>query len=347
MKKTLTDIGIMLFTTFIMLLICELVIRFFFPQMLAPVKFSYDKDMGLRHVPLLKGKESYPGVYDFTFTNGKDGFRETHKGELPKFINKKLMLLGDSFTYGKGVSDNETYAYGLQAGILKDSAQIINAGVEGRGTDYCLRAYQFYKDKYQPNTVIYFAHYNDLADNIRGEYYKIVNDSTITANSFAHLTGGTKEKLQNSKTYNWLVSHSHFFAMLKSVLVAVLMKDQTITYDAKFDIEEAKKETTIYLNQLVKEVKADGRKLFVYYVPAREDLDERLGKNKQTEQEAFFEKYCNENNVTFHNFSEDLLNSGLDKNEIIKHFYLLEGHWNKNGHQLASEQLKKDAYGFY
>jgi len=217
MKKRLADIGIMLFTTFIMLLICELVIRFFFPQILAPVKFSYDKDMGLRHVPFLKGKESYPGVYDFKFTNGEDGFR-------------------------------------------------VNAGVEGRGTDYCLRAYQFYKDKYQPNTVIYFAHYNDLADNIRDEYYEIVNDSTLTAKSFAKLTGGKKEKLQKSKVYNWLISHSHFFAMLKGVLVGILMKDQVITYDAKFDIDKAKKETTVYLNQLIKEVKADGRKFFVYYV---------------------------------------------------------------------------------
>ena len=124
MKKRLINIGIMLFTTFIMLIICEFVIRFIYPQTLVPVKFNYHKDIGFRHIPNLKGRECNPVLYDFTFSNGEDGFRETHKGELPSFINKKLMLLGDSFTYGKGVSDHETYAFGLQAGILKDLSLI-------------------------------------------------------------------------------------------------------------------------------------------------------------------------------------------------------------------------------
>ena len=53
-----------------------------------------------------------------------------------------------------------------------------------RGTDHALRSYQFYKDKYQPNTVIYFAHFNDLADNIRDEYFDVINDSTLTPKSF-------------------------------------------------------------------------------------------------------------------------------------------------------------------
>ena len=344
MKKWLSNIGTMLLTTFIMLLVCEVIIRFFVPQQLAPVKFKFDKDIGLMHVPFLKGREYYPKVYDFTFSNGENGFRTSHKGALPKNITKKIMLVGDSFTYGKGVNDQETFAYQLQDALVGNGVEIVNAGVEGRGTDHALRSYQFYKNKYQPNTVIYFAHYNDLADNIREEYYEVINDSTFKAKTFEAKTGGIKEKLQKSKLYNWLIGHSHFAALLKKVLVAALMPDQIVRYEDGIDMAKAKKLTAGFLHQLKKEVEEDGRKLIIYYIPAREDLQERI-KGGMTEQEQFFDNYFKENNVTFHNLSADFIDSG--ETEIIKHFYLPEGHWNANGHQLAAEKLKNDANGFY
>ena len=344
MKKWLTNIATMLFTTLIMLLICELVIRFFLPQQLSQVKFLYDKDIGLQHVPYLEGSESYPGVYDFDVSNGENGFRTSHKGAVPSFVNKKIMLIGDSFTYGKGVNDEETFAYRLQEALLKDSVQIINAGVEGRGTDHGLRTYQHYKDKYQPNTVIHFAHYNDLADNIRDEYFEIVNDSTFTPKKFDHLVGGTKAKLQKSKLYNWLISNSHFFALLKSVLVGILMPDQIVRYEDGIDMDRAKKLTSGFLRQLQKEVEADGCKFIVFYIPSTHDIEARK-KGERTEQEEFFINYFTENNIDFHNLSDDFIDSS--EPEIVKHFYLPEGHWNPKGHQLASEKLKIDANGFY
>lgn len=344
MKKWLSNIGTMILSTFIMLLVCEGILRLVQPQLLAPVKFMYDKDIGLIHVPNLKGSEYLPENYDITFTNGDDGFRITHNGEVPSFVHKKIMLIGDSFTYGKGVNDHETFAYGLQQALIKDSVEIINAGVEGRGTDHALRSYQFYKDKYQPNTVIYFAHFNDLADNIRDEYFNVINDSTLTLKSFENSTGGTKEKLRKSKVYNWLISHSHFFSLLKSVLVNLMMPDQIVSYDEGIDIDRAKKLTSIYTEQLRKEIESDGRNFIVYYIPAINDIDARV-KGEQTEQETFFENYFRDKNINFYNLSDDFINSG--ETNIIKHFYLPEGHWNPNGHQLVAEKLKTDANGFY
>ncbi|MFK7773975.1 MAG: SGNH/GDSL hydrolase family protein [Saprospiraceae bacterium] len=344
MKKWLSNIGAMLLSTFMMLLVCEGIVRLVEPQQLAPVKFMYDKEIGLIHVPHLKGVEYRPKNYNIKFTNGEDGFRITHKGELPNFVNKKIMFIGDSFTYGKGVNDQETFAYELQQALIRDSVEIINAGVEGRGTDHALRSYQFYKEKYQPNTVIYFAHYNDLADNIRDEYYNVINDSTLTPKSFEKMTGGTKEKLRKSKMYNWLISNSHFFSLLKSVLVNLLIPDQIVRYEEGIDMDRAKKLTSIYIDKLRKEVEADGRKFLVYYIPSNHDIDARV-KGGQTEQEAFFDNYFRDKDIEFYNLSEDFIDSG--ETNILKHFYLLEGHWNPNGHQLVAEKLKTDSNGFY
>jgi len=314
LKKWLSNIGAMLLSTLVMLIVAELIIRFFVPQKLAPVKFVYDKDIGLIHVPHMKGSESYPGVYDIEFSNGADGFRTSYKGTVPDFINKKIMLIGDSFTYGAGVNDEETFAYQLQEMLLEDSVQIINAGAEGRGTDRALRAYQHYKDKYQPNTVIFFAHYNDIADNIREEYFEVVNDSTLNAKSFEHLTGGKKVWLQESRLYNWLISNSHFFALLKKVLVANFMGGQAISYDEEFDKDRAKQLTSIFFQKLKNEIEADGRKFIVYYIPSTEDIEARL-KGEMTDQEQFFEKTLEEKNITFHNLSEDFIDSGEIKTD--------------------------------
>lgn len=343
MKKWMSNIGALLVSTLVMLLVCEVVVRFFVPQELAPVKFMYDKDMGLMHIPHLKGEEYFPGVYDFEFSNGEDGFRISHKDAMPPFINKKVMLVGDSFTYGKGVDDEETFAYQLQKEILRDSTLVINSGVEGRGTDHALRGYQHYKDKYQPDVVVYFAHYNDLADNLREEYFEL-NDSTLTPKTFEGFLGGKKEMLRKSKLYNWLISNSHFFALIKKVLVQKLMSGQVLRYEDGIDMEKAKHLTGVFIDKLREEVEADGRNFLAYYIPSTLDIEARL-KGELTKQEQFFDTYFKEKNINFHNLSEDFIDSG--ETEIIKHFYLLEGHWNPNGHQLAAEKLKTDANGFY
>lgn len=344
MKKWLSNIIAMLLSTLIMLLVCEGIVRLVKPQQLAPVKFMYDKEIGLIHIPNLRGTEYRPGNYNIEFTNGDDGFRITHKDELPDYVNKKIMFIGDSFTYGKGVNDQETFAYKLQQALISDSVEIINAGVEGRGTDHALRSYQFYKDKYQPNTVIYFAHYNDLADNIRDEYFNVINDSTLTPKSFEIMTGGTKEKLRKNKMYNCLISNSHFFSLLKSVLVNLLIPDQIVRYEEGIDMDRAKKLTSIFIEQLKKEVKADGRKFLMYYIPSNHDIDARV-KGKITEQEEFFDNYYKDKNIEFYNLSADFIDSG--ETNILKNFYLLEGHWNPKGHQLVAEKLKTDSNGFY
>ena len=347
MKKRLTNLGIMLFSTIIMLLICELFLRWFIPQPLGPVQFAFDRDIGLIHVPNQTGFNYFPGVYDYQFTNDENGFRKTLNEAVPNFIQKKIMLLGDSFTYGKGVNDNEAFAWKWQEEILKDSILIVNTGTEGRGTDRALRAYQFYKNEVQPDVVIYFAHDNDLEDNRRSEYFKIINDSTLEVKTFEHLVGGRKAKLQKNKLYNWFISHSHLAALVKRILVSILLEkgsDAVIAYDGAIT-EEDKRHTSIYLDLLSKEVAQDGRQFFVYYIPAVKDLQHRLERNEPTEKELFFEKYCGENNLPYHSFAEELMTSG--KEEVIKHHYLLEGHWNANGHQLAAEKLKKDSHGFY
>ncbi|MFH1801154.1 MAG: hypothetical protein ABH891_09985 [Candidatus Omnitrophota bacterium] len=64
----------------------------------------------------------------------------------------RILCLGDSFTFGEGVSDSETYPHYLQQ-MLPD-AEVINMGVHGYGHDQMLIYLKEEGVKYQPDIVI-------------------------------------------------------------------------------------------------------------------------------------------------------------------------------------------------
>src|SRR5262249_42635873 len=78
---------------------------------------------------------------------GKSGF------SYGKSSNKsRIVILGDSFTFGDEVSDNETYAYYLQE--MMPDVEIINMGVHGYGHDQMLIFFKEEGIKYNPDFII-------------------------------------------------------------------------------------------------------------------------------------------------------------------------------------------------
>jgi hypothetical protein len=85
-------------------------------------------------------------------TNSK-GFRGATDYSYEKQEGKKrILILGDSYTFGDEVSDDETYAHYLQK-LLPD-AEIIDLGVHGYGHDQMLILLQEEGVKYQPDIVM-------------------------------------------------------------------------------------------------------------------------------------------------------------------------------------------------
>ena len=67
--------------------------------------------------------------YDVTYTIDADGHRVTPSPGTPRAT---IMLVGDSFTFGTGVEDRETYPYLLGTQYWPD-VKVVNAGVSGWG----------------------------------------------------------------------------------------------------------------------------------------------------------------------------------------------------------------------
>jgi hypothetical protein len=100
-----------------------------------------------------------PGLHNFTFFDNKtvnsnsNGIRGTAEYSYDRTLGKpRILILGDSFTFGDECSDHETYPYQLQE--MMPEAEIMNLGVHGYGHDQMLIYLREEGLKYNPDIVI-------------------------------------------------------------------------------------------------------------------------------------------------------------------------------------------------
>ena len=118
-----------------------------------------DKELGWALKPGGKARVVRPGLYDVSYEIGADGFRKTtpHSEEL-----RSIFVLGDSFAFGWGVNDEETFCSRL-AGMLVDEARIINMGVEGHGITQIYARFLQNKARVKRDDIVIFTF---IADDI-------------------------------------------------------------------------------------------------------------------------------------------------------------------------------------
>lgn len=84
---------------------------------------------------------------------------------------KRILAMGDSFTFGVGAEENETIPYLIEKYLKEQdkNVEVINAGIGGSSP---LSNYMKARDEYlefEPDLVIYFFDFSDLADDWRNE----------------------------------------------------------------------------------------------------------------------------------------------------------------------------------
>jgi lysophospholipase L1-like esterase len=140
MLKKIVNIALMLFSIFICLFMAEVFLRLFAPQ-IVELRINYEwqtEDKVLPYVP----KPSYTGrmvlkdQFDVGMNINSAGFRGKEDISLKKDLReKRIAFIGDSFTFGWGVEDEEVYPYLVGKGIDKaypeEKITILNAAVYG------------------------------------------------------------------------------------------------------------------------------------------------------------------------------------------------------------------------
>lgn len=342
--KVIQRFSVSTFTLFAFLMamaIAEVGLRWLAPQTLGHSRRVKHPDFGEMAVPSRQGFIRIPGTFEFGYTNNSQGLREKREPHEFARYRHRILALGDSFTYGIGVNDHQTWAYRLEELIHHTDVAVINAGNEGSGTDYALRFFDLYASRYQANQCVVFFHFSDFENNLKSPIYFIDKQGSLSLKPIK--INRWKQAIALNPIYNWLTTHSHLVSLLKFGLLDWIHPpvNQAFGGAAYPDLfrplpASMLANTQAYLAHLSKLALSRRILLKFYYTPSQEDFEAcRMG--RKTNRQQAFEWLANKLNLNY----ELLTNPLACTHYSLSDLYLPDGHWTALGHALAAAEVER------
>jgi hypothetical protein len=249
---------------------------------------------------------------EITYTSDANGFRKIVPDlEIPPSLpQKKIVFLGDSFTWGFGVKAEETFSF-LLAQSLKNYS-IYNLAMPSFGTDQIALSLKFWALPLKPDLIIIVLFEEDFERNFHA-YRNGYNKPTFLLEK-GKLRQATP---QDSPSAFWIFLENH--SRLFSLIYKLQQKfNKTFGYGNWWKLNKA----------LLEEMNAEGNKeripLLFIYIP-----------DKKRNSFPALNRYMEENKYPYIDFSKKIQNT-------TQNLYLEDdplGHFNKEGHFYLKEIL--------
>jgi hypothetical protein len=335
------------------LAIGEAAVRLISPQEVGPVRFAFQPELGDIPVPGQRGVRTFPGVFSFSYSNNSLGWRGSREYREAKQTDYRVLFLGDSFTYGIGVNDDQTFTAQVEADLTRArlSVEVLNAGCPGKGTDYELRFFQTVGRKFHSDLTVLCFFSNDFQDNARGEYYNIGKQDKLSLKPLSNNQGKIKTGLDHLPVYNWLISWSQAANLVKQAMVNLLASrvqqagpgaaaGLVVVYNrgpSGYATPANKKLTQLYVEQLNAAVKAAGGALMICYIPISQEVAEYRQTRAISPDEQAMQRIAADNGMLLWSLTPLLAHSG----QPLERLYYSEGHWTAAAHATAARYLSR------
>ena len=233
--------------------------------------------------------------------------------------------MGDSFTFGDEVSDNETYPHYLQQ--MLPHIEVINTGVHGYGHDQMLILYKEEGIKYEPDIVILGFVYRDMSRNLL-LFRDYANPEFVVANKELKLTGSPVPSPEDVIKWDW--ARLRIFDITSMLVHRFKVKSGRTQKDMKGI-------TAHILNEIIDVTdKIQAIPIFVYLPTGRE-----ISQNSRlTPGEEFLFTFCKTNGAA-RCFSA---RPGFSGKMVKGMKFRLRGHWGPLGHQTVAESIRRYLY---
>jgi hypothetical protein len=203
----------------------EVFLRLFAPQPMLP-RYVCPTSYGIRgNTPSLTYRHRAPEYSIEIHTNSK-GLRSDREipYEKPPGV-RRVLLLGDSFGIGYGVSLEDMFLSRMVASLTAAGVpcEPVNLSVSGFGTAEELVALQEEGFRYQPDLVVVAWHLTDPEDNIRANLYALEDGRLVCRNATYLPAVKTRQWFFRLPGPRWLAVHSHLYCCLREK-AAVIVK---------------------------------------------------------------------------------------------------------------------------
>lgn len=337
----------------------EIGIRIIYPRAIPevyPAMYMNDPYTGYRLKPNFTGVHRHRD-FTVTYSINSSGMRDyNHPIHKPQGTYR-IMVLGDSFTFGVGVPMEGTYPKVLERLLNGQNTtkrfEVINTGVPGYGTDQEYNYFVHEGIAYQPDMVIIgFLGMNNVD---RVEYgwqnYSAPNGYIIKK--------GIKDQESIGKIREWIITHSKLALIVNYRLTKLIDSYhrhgnlREIPYQIYHDsytksFSKAIDRTQKYLLDLNNQNRAEHRSTVLVLIPFEMEVNKQNWIKYELE-DAYSENVFNKNllkpSTMFSAFGKENNIPTLNLVPIFradhpeKCYFHWEAHWNTNGHLLAGQSL--------
>lgn len=322
----------------------------------------YRKPHPVYHHDLKKNINNYTaewGNQDYRVDTNSLGFKDSRNRTIalsPATGEKRILLIGDSFTEGVGIPFDETFAGLLKKHYAPLSIDILNAGVSSYSPIIYYRKIKYLIETVglKFNSVIVFIDLSDIEDEALG-YRFDQNGNVISQGNAANL--GAAEPLSASKakptmnTKEFFTQYTYFLARLRNL--SAILKAKTRAWDKGLEQRRAmwtmdkelyeefgEKGLTIaakHMLQLKKLLDQQQITLTVVVYPWPDQIYKNDFKSKQL---RFWNNWASLNKVKFISLFNAFMPTTTAESTVKKYYIKGDVHWNEAGHKYIFQVLK-------
>lgn len=309
------------------------------------------------------------------------GLRDVERAYAAAPGTFRVLALGDSYIEGYSVPLEQTVTQVLEHALARPGCpvEVINGGTTGYSTDQEYLFYVHEGEKYAPQVVVLFFHYNDILYNGQDHYYRLAKPLLVGDADGVSLSNypvpppppptppsaapaPARRRVEGSAAWYWLkerlmIGAPRTFDRLGRLglwdpLGGDGISDELFVYRRRPppEIQQGWRMTDRILAALARETEARGARLLVAYVPSIMEVSRRawdLTRMRYDLKPAAWS--CDFVRQRLLRSAEDgrfpVLDltpalSREDRGILGEPYFVRDGHWNAVGHRVAAESVR-------
>ena len=271
------------------------------------------------HQPFNQYKKEFPT----SWTANNEGLKD--KDFTVAKRDKRIMILGDSYTEGVGAFNDSSFPRQLSR-ILADSfhhpTEVWNCGLSGSDPIYEFRLFNDKLLKYDPDMVMLVINFTDIDDAMaRGGFDRFMSDGSV--------------HYKNGPWFEPLYEHSH---IIRALVHFVFRYNRLFIRpkDALVRKQEAISNLETAIDSFSKVCGHKNIKLLFVFHPNEPDI-----KNKDKYEVTPLISYCQKKELPYIDIRQELYQMGIDSANAQNLFWPIDGHCNNKGYQYFAKSTCK------